>query len=193
MAAHLQGDLPRHLSGVPPDFVRHPAQSIRIFPLVRGTGGLVRSRVRYGRGGRALGCRPKSGGASETTRAQRCAPDKWWGRNVRIAGEPGLQRANYSTLIGPAPAALLPASDASAPQSPVRRASAEAVICPPVLSIPFCQHTAASGRTIAGATALASPRGRAERAQGRRADHAFQQFNEALMSRTLHSIHDRRV
>jgi hypothetical protein len=48
MAPNFQDNLPTTLSGVPPDFVRHPAQLIRIASMVRGTGGLVRRRVRIG-------------------------------------------------------------------------------------------------------------------------------------------------
>jgi hypothetical protein len=59
MVAYFLDNLPHHLSGVPPDFVRH--------------------RVHIGQERCELGCRPKSGGAWETASAQRSRPDKWWG------------------------------------------------------------------------------------------------------------------
>jgi hypothetical protein len=46
MVAYFLDNSPHHLSGVPPDFVRHPAQSIHIVLDYARDSGLVRSRVR---------------------------------------------------------------------------------------------------------------------------------------------------
>jgi hypothetical protein len=69
--AYFLDNLPHHLSGVPPDFVRHPAQSIRLVLDHARDCGLARLRVLFDSSERELGCRPKSGGARETTSIQR--------------------------------------------------------------------------------------------------------------------------
>jgi hypothetical protein len=141
MVAYLLDNLPHHLSGVPPDFVRHPAQLIRISSIdVRDLRprslpcpiGLQRVRTRLSAevGRRAQDDKssavapPTSGGVS---RLDLFTNRRSWWRSIR------RRELTASTSL-PAHARTDQQGRCRADRSPRRRAA------PPDLTFPHCIH-----------------------------------------------------
>ena len=140
MVAYFLDNLPHHLSGVPPDFVRHPAQSIHIV-----------ARWRAGLRPRSPSCpiepAPRANSAVGRSRAPRqddqqssIAPStSGGGLDARLV----LDRRSCKRCVRRrqlTASTSLPVRARKGQQRIADRSFAETTISPPVLSFPYCIH-----------------------------------------------------